>query len=117
MYRRSAKQKEKQIQKDFEYAKLLVTYDSSLPEIKQTTSTAQVLKTSSESSSSYDGPCCSSNANYLINSIDLPNDNQSESTMNNEMDDQKIAELLQAEFDLEYDEELKRIEKAKNKSE
>lgn len=31
-------------------------------------------------------------------------------------DDRRIAELLQAEFDLEHDEEIKRLEKNRNKS-
>lgn len=31
-------------------------------------------------------------------------------------DDKRIAELLQAEFDLEYDEEIRRIEASRNKS-
>lgn len=39
-----------------------------------------------------------------------------ENLQKEEMDDRQIAELLQAEFDLEYDEELKRLENARNKS-
>lgn len=64
-----------------------------------------------------DHPCSSSTANYL-ESIDLPNDNHSiVGGTKNELDDRKIAELLQSEFDLEYDEEVKRLENARNKSE
>jgi hypothetical protein len=61
----------------------------------------------------HDVPCSSKTAD-LLDSIMLPNDNQSVAS---DMDDKKIAELLQAEYDLEYDEELKRLENSRNKSE
>lgn len=51
-----------------------------------------------------DVPCSSKTATYIDN------------LQKEEMDDRQIAELLQAEFDLEYDEELKRLENARNKS-
>lgn len=57
-------------------------------------------------------PCSSKTADFL-DSIMIPNDNESTGT---EMDDKKIAELLQAEFDMEYDEEVKRVENSRNKS-
>lgn len=55
---------------------------------------------------------CSSKS--LIHSITLPNEPISRST--SEMDDAAIAQLLQAEFDLEFDEELKKLEQSRNKS-
>ncbi len=53
-------------------------------------------------------PCSSKTADYIQQLKDLDE---------HEDDDRRIAELLQAEFDLEYDEELKRVENARNKSE
>ena len=51
-------------------------------------------------------PSCSSYANILS---PTPTDTT-------ESDDLAIARALQAEFDLEYDEELKKIEQSRNKS-
>lgn len=46
--------------------------------------------------------------------MQIPNDdNSSSSTV---MDDLVIAQLLQAEYDLEFDEEIKRLEQSRNKS-
>lgn len=55
---------------------------------------------------------CSSKS--LINSATIPNEATSSRT--SEADDHAIAQLLQAEFDLEFDEAMKRIEKRQNKS-
>lgn len=52
-----------------------------------------------------DVPCSSKTATFIEN---LNKDELD--------DDRQIAELLQAEFDLEYDEEIKRLENARNKS-
>jgi hypothetical protein len=57
--------------------------------------------------------CSSKTADYLDTMFNA-NDNHESSK--DALDDKKIAELLQAEFDLEYDEELKRIENNRNKS-
>lgn len=57
------------------------------------------------------GACSSKN---VINSLTIPNDNLSSTA--SVVDDQAIAQLLQAEFDLEFDEEIKRLEQSRNKS-
>lgn len=59
----------------------------------------------------YAGACSSKS---VINSITIPNESQNGSIADN--DDLAIAQLLQAEFDMEYDEALKRIEQRQNKS-
>lgn len=56
---------------------------------------------------------CSSKS--VINSLTLPNDNNSSTT--SVVDDLAIAQLLQAEYDLEFDGEIKRLEQSRNKSE
>lgn len=56
---------------------------------------------------------CSSKS--VINSMMLPNETPSRSSTT-EMDDAAIAQLMQAEFDREFDEELKKIEQSRNKS-
>lgn len=55
---------------------------------------------------------CSSKS--IINSVTIPNDNNSSSA--SVVDDLTIAQLLQAEYDLEFDEEIKRLEQSRNKS-
>lgn len=55
---------------------------------------------------------CSSKS--VINSATIPN--EASSSRISEADDRAIAQLLQAEFDLEFDEELKKIEQSRNKS-
>ena len=54
---------------------------------------------------------CSSKS--VINSVLIPNE---ASSSRSEADDHAIAQLLQAEFDLEFDEELRKIEHSRNKS-
>lgn len=56
---------------------------------------------------------CSSKS--LIHSITLPNEPTTSNTPE-VLDDAVIAQLLQAEFDLEFDEEIKRLENNRNKS-
>ena len=58
------------------------------------------------------GACCSKN---VINSVSLPNEPTTITTPE-VLDDAVIAQLMQAEFDLEYDEDLKRRENNFNKS-
>lgn len=55
---------------------------------------------------------CSSKS--VINSLTIPNESKNGSIADN--DDLAIAQLLQAEFDMEYDEQLKRLEQSRNKS-
>lgn len=54
-----------------------------------------------------DGACSSKS---VINSLSIPN------VVESKTDDSVIAQLLQAEFDLEFDEEIKRLEQSRNKS-
>jgi hypothetical protein len=56
---------------------------------------------------------CSSSKN-IIQSINLSNEACMTPTPE-VLDDAVIAQLLQAEFDLEFDEEIKRLEKTRNK--
>lgn len=56
---------------------------------------------------------CSSKS--IIHSVMLPNETSSRSSTA-EIDDRAIAQLMQAEFDREFDEELKKIEHSRNKS-
>lgn len=55
------------------------------------------------------GACCSKN---VVQANKIP----AKLTTSVE-DDEAIAQLLQAEFDLEFDEDLKRLEHSRNKSE
>lgn len=55
---------------------------------------------------------CSSKS--VMNSVLIPNVSNSNSTT--ELDDAAIAQILQAEYDLEFDGELKKIEQNRNKS-
>jgi hypothetical protein len=56
---------------------------------------------------------CSSKTADLLDSLTLQDETVLTPTLE---DDARIAELLQAEFDLEYDEEIKRLEASRNKS-
>ena len=56
---------------------------------------------------------CSSKTADLLDSLTLQDETILSPTIE---DDKRIAELLQAEFDLEYDEEIKRLEASRNKS-
>lgn len=60
----------------------------------------------------YEGPC-STKMSDLLDSLTLQDETILTPTIE---DDKTIAELLQAEFDLEYDEEIKRLEASRNKS-
>lgn len=56
------------------------------------------------------GACCSKNI------IQKPEKSIPKSLTTSVDDDEVIAQLLQAEFDLEFDEDLKRLEQSRNKS-
>lgn len=58
------------------------------------------------------GACSSSKS--VINSIMIPD--EFITSQASEADDHAIAQILQAEFDLEFDEQLKKIEQSRNKS-
>ena len=96
----------KQIHEDFNFAKQLTSSDVKEPE------KVEVLEIVSESE---DVAGCSRkiesqvSSSSVINSLNIPNEVTAA--------DEVIASLMQAEFDLEFDEELKRIERAKNKGE
>lgn len=95
----------KQIQEDFNFAKQLSVLDvyeepKKLIEKKDPTPTSTGVKKNEAA--------CSSKTADFIDSLMLQDE-----TLD---DDRRIAELLQAEFDLEYDEEIKRLENSKNKS-
>jgi hypothetical protein len=83
----------KQIKEDFDLAKQVALLDSVASKSPTAASVVQI-----------DAPCSSKTATKI------------ESLQKEDMDDREIALLLQAEFDLEYDEELKRLENARNKS-
>jgi hypothetical protein len=101
---------QKQIKEDFNLAKeLSVTDTATLPKKSHV-----VVSSSSSNQIQHDGPCSSKTADFF-DSLALPNDNQS--SINGGEDDRMIAELLQAEFDKEFDEEVKRVEASRNKSE
>lgn len=55
------------------------------------------------------GACCSK----TLNSITIPNVSAKSTS---EMDDLAIAQIMQTEYDREFDEELKRLEQSRNKS-
>lgn len=57
------------------------------------------------------GACCSKNI------IQKPEKSIPKNLTTSVDDDEVIAQLLQAEFDLEFDEDLKRLEQSRNKSE
>ncbi|KAG5674961.1 hypothetical protein PVAND_004905 [Polypedilum vanderplanki] len=105
---------QKQIKEDFNFAKQIavqnaVEEDSSWEVIDKD----QIQQASSSGNASiFDQPCSSKTADF-IDSCDIPNENKS--SLNGD-DDRLIAELLQAEFDLEHDEEIKRIEEKQNKN-
>jgi hypothetical protein len=105
---------QKQIKEDFNFAKQIAATNT-IVSSPSPSAPQKVQKQASSSSSSiqYDGPCSSKTAD-LLDSITLPNDNHSSIVGD---DDRMIAELLQAEFDLEHDEEIKRVETSRNKSE
>lgn len=104
---------QKQIKEDFNLAKQLAVSDT-FEESKssQKGERPKVQHEQQQTKVQYDGPCSSKTAD-LIESITIPNDNQSSLTSE---DDRVIAELLQAEFDLEHDEEIKREENFRNKN-
>lgn len=95
----------KQIQEDFNLAKQLTAFDViDPPKPKVAEPVKKVEK--------YEGPC-SSKMSDLLDSLTLQDETILTPTIE---DDKTIAELLQAEFDLEYDEEIKRLEASRNKS-
>lgn len=96
---------QKQIIEDFNFAKELSVLESSWKEVAKD----PVIETDE------DGACCSKS---IINSATIPNVSNSNSAheITSVADDEAIAQLLQAEFDLEFDEELKKLEHQRNKS-
>lgn len=98
----------KQIHEDFNFAKQLTSSDVKEPQ------KVVVPETVSESGSENVAACSHKiesqvSSSSVINSLNIPNEVTAA--------DEVIATLMQAEFDLEFDEELKRIERAKNKGE
>lgn len=98
----------KQIHEDFNFAKQLTSSDVKEPQ------KVVVPETVSESESENVAACSHKiesqvSSSSVINSLNIPNEVTAA--------DEVIATLMQAEFDLEFDEELKRIERAKNKGE
>lgn len=94
----------KQIHEDFNFAKQLTSSDVKDPE---------KLEVPENECESFAG--CSRkiesqvSSSSVINSLNIPNEVTAA--------DEIIATLMQAEFDLEFDEESRRIERAKNKGE
>ncbi|XP_070499172.1 serine/threonine-protein kinase RIO3 [Chironomus tepperi] len=103
---KSEKQKiKKQIKEDFNLAKQLTAFDViDPPKPKVVEPVKKVVKCES---------ACSSKTADLLDSLTLQDETILTPTLD---DDKKIAELLQAEFDLEYDEEIKRLEASRNKN-
>lgn len=92
----------KQLADDFNLALQL-----SSEEVWKTSTTTKSEATETDEN----GACCSKN---VIDPVKI----QSESiAIPQSTDDEVIAQLLQAEFDIEFDEELKRLEQSRNKSE
>lgn len=93
----------KQIHEDFNLAKEL-----SLKEAWKPLPADPVIETDEN------GACCSKS---VINSVTIPNvSNSISNSSTTELDDAAIAQILQAEYDLEFDGELKKIEQNRNKS-
>ncbi|CAO1365075.1 unnamed protein product [Diamesa serratosioi] len=93
----------KQIHEDFNFAKQLTPFD-----VKEPEKLVEVLENECESVAGCSHKIESQvSSSSVINSLNIPNEVTTA--------DEVIACLMQAEFDLEYDEELKRIERAKNK--
>lgn len=96
--------KKKQIQEDLNFAKQLAVLD--VCEAPKKT-----IEKKKEVSQATNVSACSSKTADFIDSLMLQDE-----TISTCDDDKRIAELLQAEFDLEYDEEIKKLEKSRNKS-
>lgn len=96
---------QKQIIEDFNFAKELSVLESSWKEVAKD----PVVETDEY------GACCSKS---VINSNTIPNVSNSNSAheITSVADDEAIAQLLQAEFDLEFDDELRKLEHQRNKS-
>lgn len=96
---------QKQIIEDFNFAKELSVLESSWKEVTKD----PVVETDEY------GACCSKS---VINSTTIPNVSNSNSAheITSVADDEAIAQLLQAEFDLEFDDELRKLEHQRNKS-
>lgn len=91
----------KQVTEDFNLALQLSAEEA----WKTTTNKIEALETDEV------GACCSKN---LIDSVTITTSEAI--TIPTSNDDAVIAQLLQAEFDIEFDEELKRLEQSRNKS-
>lgn len=59
------------------------------------------------------GATCSKS---VINSMTIPNVRSESMSTTTELDDLAIAQVLQSEYDLEFDEELRKLEQSRNKS-
>jgi len=105
------KRTEKQIVEDFNLAKEL-SHSGGTSTAAWSPPTAAAPK-QQQPARVHDYGATSSKTADVMDSIFIPND----PVKSDVQDDKAIAQLLQAEFDLEYDEELKRLEQNKNKSE
>ncbi|KAL7051170.1 hypothetical protein ACKWTF_004364 [Chironomus riparius] len=102
---KSEKQKiKKQIKEDFNLAKQLTVFDVIDPVKPKVEDPVKKVV-------NY-GPISSSTADFL-DSLTLQDETVKSPPIE---DDKTIAELLQAQFDLEYDEEIKRLEASRNKN-
>lgn len=99
----------KQIHEDFNFAKQLTSSDVKEPQkIDEVPDSPFVCESENVAGCSRKIESQVSSSS-VINSLNIPNEVTAA--------DEVIATLMQAEFDLEFDEELKRIERAKNKGE
>jgi hypothetical protein len=80
-------------------------------EVWKKPSTTKAEKKIEATETDENGACCSKNV------IDSVKTSSQSITIPQSTDDEVIAQLLQAEFDIEFDEELKRLEQSRNKSE
>lgn len=94
----------KQIKEDFNFAKKLSAIRLEEEPPKEESKPVNNVKCEA---------ACSSKTADFIDSLMLQGETKSNTSYE---DDLRIAELLQAEFDREYDEEIKRIENSRNKS-
>lgn len=110
MERKETQLYNKQIHEDFNFAKQLTSSDVKEPEKLVVPEIARVIESEIENVAGCSHKIESQvSSSSVINSLNIPNEVTAA--------DEVIASLMQAEFDLEFDEELKRIERAKNKGE
>lgn len=88
--------------------------------VKQVWKKPEVVETDEYGACSSKSDCSTSRSassiKSVIQSINLPNEPTLSNVTPEVLDDAVIAQLLQAEFDLEFDTELKRLESSRNKS-